>query len=269
MIKKVMIVFMMLFALSACRQKPTTINIAGSTTVLPIVQVAAEAYMDRNPATNISVRGGGSSIGIKSVIIQTVDIGNASRRIDKLETDLMESEKVDLLETPIARDAIAIVVQKKNPVSDLSLEQLRKIYSGEVINWKGVGGLDQKIIVIARDFSSGSFLVFNETVLDSIKVIQNSIRLPSNNAVANAVGYTPGAIGYIGMGYLHDNLKLLSLEGIFPDSQTISTNSYKLSRLLYMYTSQHQHSIADDFIDFILSEEGQQIVEAQGYMRIN
>ncbi|MCF7793683.1 MAG: phosphate ABC transporter substrate-binding protein [Candidatus Cloacimonetes bacterium] len=252
----------------ACSQKSTTINTAGSTTILPIVQAAAEAYMDKNPEINISVRGGGSSIGIKSAINQTIDIGNASRRITNKEADLVEEKDSDLIETAIAKDAISIVVHKNNPLTNLSMQELKSIYSGKINNWKEIGGKDMEIIVISRDVSSGSFLVFNEVVLDSSQVKENSMRLASNNAVATTVSYTPGAIGYIGLGYVNDELKTLSIDGVFPNNETAQSNEYRLTRLLYMYTSSQPRKPALEFIDYILSEEGQKSVEEQGYVRI-
>ncbi len=250
----------------ACTQKTNRINTAGSTTVLPIVQAAAEVYMQNNPKINISVRGGGTGIGIKSMINETIDIGNASRKINKRESDLID--KKNLIETAIAKDAISIVVHKDNPIVELTLEQLKKIYSGKIYNWRSVDGNDKKIIVISRDISSGSFEVFNEVVLDSTMVKNNAMKLSSNNAVATAVSYTPGAIGYIGLGYVKDNLKVLKIDGVLPTCETAMNNEYKLTRFLYMYSTDTPKKLAQNFIDFILSDEGQNIVEEQGYVRI-
>lgn len=271
-LKKMLILILASLAVSililACTQKPTTINTAGSTTVLPIVQAAAEAYMDQNPKVNISVRGGGSSIGIKSAINKTIDIGNASRKINENEAKLIEGLEGNLIETAIAKDAISIVVHKDNPVSNLTMQQLKDIYSGKISNWQKVGGNNLEIIVISRDVSSGSFLVFNTVVLDSTNVKENSMRLASNNAVATTVGYTPGAIGYIGLGYVNEKLKTIAIDDVMPSRETAINNEYKLTRLLYMYTSENPRQQAQDFISFILSNTGQQIVEEQGYVRI-
>ncbi len=260
------IVLLMLNLITACVQKTNRINTAGSTTVLPIVQAAAEVYMQNNPKINISVRGGGTGIGIKSMINETIDIGNASRKINKRESDLID--KKNLIETAIAKDAISIVVHKDNPIVELTLEQLKKIYSGKIDNWRSIGGTDKKIIVISRDISSGSFEVFNEVVLDSTMVKNNAMKLSSNNAVATAVSYTPGAIGYIGLGYVRDELKVLKIDEVLPTCKTVMNNEYKLTRFLYMYTTDTPKKLAQDFIDFILSEKGQNIVEEQGFVRI-
>lgn len=254
--------------LFGCTQKATTIDTAGSTTILPIVQAAAEIYMDKHPEINISVRGGGSSIGIKSAINQTIDIGNASRQINEKETDIVEKKETELIETAIAKDAISIVVHKNNILNNISLETLKAIYSGKIQNWQEIGGSDLDIVVISRDVSSGSFMVFNEVVLDSSRVKDNAMRLASNNAVATTVGYTPGAIGYIGLGYINEDLKTLSVNGIVPSKKTVLANEYKLTRKLFMYTSPTTGQPAQEFINFILSEDGQKIVEEQGYVRI-
>lgn len=251
-----------------CNQRATTINTAGSTTILPIVQAAAEVYMDKHSDINISVRGGGSSIGIKSAINKTIDIGNASRKISEKEANLVEDKDTDLIETAIAKDAISIVIHKNNPINNLSMEQLKAIYSGKIENWQQIGGKDQDIIVISRDVSSGSFMVFNEVVLDSSNIKENSMRLASNNAIATTVSYTPGAIGYIGMGYVSEELKTLSIDGVYSSKESALSNEYKLNRLLYVYTYSTPRKPALEFIDFILSTEGQDIVEEQGYIRI-
>jgi phosphate transport system substrate-binding protein len=260
------IILVVLNVVIACTQKQSTINTAGSTTVLPIVQAAAEVYMQKNPKINISVRGGGTGIGIKSMINETIDIGNASRKINKRESNMID--KKNIIETAIAKDAISIVVHKDNPVNELNLTQLKKIYSGKIDNWNSFGGNDKKIVVISRDISSGSFEVFNEVVLDSTMVKNDAMKLSSNNAVATAVSYTPSAIGYIGLGYVKDDLKVLKIDGVLPTRETAMNNEYILTRFLYMYTTDTPKKLAHDFIDFILSMEGQNIVEEQGYVRI-
>ena len=255
--------------LSDCSKPEKKIKIAGSTTVLPIVQAAAEIYMDNHPDISISVRGGGSSIGIKSIIEDLIDIGNASRKVNIKEKELLNKRRNDLTETAIAKDAITIIINLENPVTNLSLYQLKAIFTGQITNWSEVGGYDTEIIVVSRDVSSGSFVVFNKVILDSLKVKDNAMMLASNNAVATMVGYTPGAIGYVGLGYVNKDLNIVSIDGVLPTPETIMNNNYKLTRELFIYTSKAPKELAQDFINFVLSEEGQQIVEKQGYLRIN
>ena len=264
---KIIVRSSILLMLMSCATGKEKIKIAGSTTVLPIVQAAAEEYMMRNPDIDISVRGGGSSIGILSAINKIIDIGNASRKAKESEVSEVESD--DLTETVIALDAISLIVHPENSVTELTLDQLRNIYSGQAKNWQEFGGPDLEIVVISRDTPSGSFEVFNRIVLEKERVTSGALMLASNNAVATNVGFTPGAIGYVGLGYAQEGLKILSVQGVFPSRESVMDKSYLLSRNLYMYTSDASKDLAENFIDFILSERGQQIVEEQGYIRIN
>ncbi len=264
----VLIIIGLLLSVSACHQKDSRINIAGSTTVLPIVQAAAETYCDKNPTIDISVRGGGSGVGIKSALEKSVDIGSSSRKINEREKQILQKDSGSIIETAIARDAISLVVNVNNSVNQLSIGQLKDIFSGKIVNWSQLGGENLDIVVISRDVSSGSFEVFNEVVLDNSKVVKGAMMLNSNNAVSTNVGYTPGAIGYVGLGFLHRNLNVVAIDGVFPSKQNVHNNSYTLSRYLYMYTSDTPRQLALNFIDFILSKPGQEIVEEQGYVRV-
>ncbi|MBE6507363.1 MAG: phosphate ABC transporter substrate-binding protein, partial [Methanocorpusculum parvum] len=169
-----------------------TISIAGSTTVLPVAQAAAEEYMNQHSNADIQVSGGGSGVGATSVIGGTADIGMLSR-------DLKASEKDgnNLKEFIVGKDGIALVGHPSNTVSDLSLEQVKAIYQGEITNWKEVGGADLKIVLIGRDSSSGTREFFTEFVLDKEDAAKDMQELNSNGAVAQAVSITPGAIGYV------------------------------------------------------------------------
>ncbi len=268
-LSQILIGFVILILTMSCNPRKTnTINTAGSTTALPIVQVAAETYMNIYPGTNISVRGGGSGLGIKSIIMESIDIGNASRKANERENELIRKRQNELIETAIAIDAISVIVHKDNPINDISLKSLRLIFSGKITNWSELEGDDLEIVVISRDVSSGSFEVFNHAVLHNDLLKENSMRLASNNAVATTVNYTKGAIGYIGLGYVNDELKILSIDGILPSQTSTHNYEYPLTRKLYMYTTKTRSDATQDFIDFILSELGQTIVEQQGYIRI-
>jgi len=266
---KCFLIIFSLILLVCCSTGKEKIKIAGSTTVLPIVQAAAEEYMNTHPEIDISVRGGGSSIGILSAINKIIDIGNASRKVSKTELEIIREKAHDLIESEIALDAISIVVHPENPITELSQQQIRDIYSGRTNNWRDLGGSDLEIVVISRDTPSGSFVVFNETVLDEKKVTSKALMLASNNAVATNISFTPGAIGYVGIGYVNDYIKPLRVNGVIPSSESAKNREYILTRKLYMYTTDTSKELAQEFIDFILSERGQQIVEEQGYIRIN
>lgn len=247
--------------------KKKQITITGSTTVLPIAQAAAEAFMDKNDV-NISVRGGGSGVGVAALINKTATIANSSRPMKAKEITQAKSAGVNPVSYAVANDGITIVVHKNNSVKDLSIKQIRDIYTGRVTNWSQVGGPNLPLVIISRDVASGTFEVFNEKVLSGAKVIDSAMMLASNNAVATTVGDTPGAIGYIGLGYVTDKTKIVTVEGVTPSVKTIKSGEYKISRKLYMFTNGKATGDAARFLNFIFSPEGQKIVEEQGFISV-
>lgn len=242
------------------------ITISGSTTVFPIAQKAAEIYMDINPDVNISVRGGGSGVGIAALMSGQVSIANASRSIKTKEIKLAREKGINPYENIVANDGIAVVVNPDNPISGLTIDELAKIYTGQIDNWKELGGQSMPIVIISRDFSSGTFEVFKELAMKGGKVRDDALLLASNKAVSTTVADTPGAIGYVGFGYLSDDLKAIKVNGVMPTVQTVNDGSYKLSRHLYMYTNGAPKGEVADFINFILSEQGQEIAAEVGYI---
>ncbi|HJJ40996.1 MAG TPA: phosphate ABC transporter substrate-binding protein [Methanocorpusculum sp.] len=238
-----------------------TISIAGSTTVLPVAQAAAEEYMNQHSNADIQVSGGGSGVGATSVIGGTSDIGMLSR-------DLKASEKEGntLKEFVVGKDGIALVGHPSNTVSDLSLEQVKAIYQGEITNWKEVGGADLKIVLIGRDSSSGTREFFTEFVLDKEDAAKEMQELNSNGAVAQAVSITPGAIGYVSLEYVDDSLKAFSIGGVAPTVENVISGVYEINRPLLMVTNGEPEGLAADYLAFILSEEGQQILKDSGFI---
>lgn len=238
-----------------------TISIAGSTTVLPVAQAAAEEYMNQHSNADIQVSGGGSGVGATSVIGGTADIGMLSR-------DLKASEKDgnNLKEFIVGKDGIALVGHPSNTVSDLSLEQVKAIYQGEITNWKEVGGADLKIVLIGRDSSSGTREFFTEFVLDKEDAAKDMQELNSNGAVAQAVSITPGAIGYVSLEYVDDSLKAFSIGGVAPTVENVISGVYEINRPLLMVTNGEPEGLAADYLAFILSEEGQQILKDSGFI---
>ena len=238
-----------------------TISIAGSTTVLPVAQAAAEEYMNQHSNADIQVSGGGSGVGATSVIGGTADIGMLSR-------DLKASEKEGntLKEFVVGKDGIALVGHPSNTVSDLSLEQVKAIYQGEITNWKEVGGADLKIVLIGRDSSSGTREFFTEFVLDKEDAAKDMQELNSNGAVAQAVSITPGAIGYVSLEYVDDSLKAFSIAGVAPTVDNVISGIYEINRPLLMVTNGEPEGLAADYLAFILSEEGQQILKDSGFI---
>ncbi|MEO0115522.1 MAG: phosphate ABC transporter substrate-binding protein [candidate division WOR-3 bacterium] len=242
------------------------LTLAGSTTVLPIAQKAAEVFMDLHKDINISVRGGGSGVGIASLISGSVDIGNSSRPIKTKELKTAREKGKNPVENIIALDGIAVIVHPNNPINELSIEVLKNIYTGKINNWKALKGVDQSIVVISRDVASGTFEVFKEKVLEGAKVREDALMLASNKAVATTVAETPGAIGYVGLGYLSEGVKPLKIEGVTPNEKTVRSGEYKLARPLYMYTNGAPKGITKDFIDFILSPTGQKLAKEVGFV---
>ena len=238
-----------------------TISIAGSTTVLPVAQAAAEEYMNQHSNADIQVSGGGSGVGATSVIGGTADIGMLSR-------DLKASEKEGntLKEFVVGKDGIALVGHPSNTVSDLSLEQVKAIYQGTITNWKEVGGADLEIVLIGRDSSSGTREFFTEFVLDKEDAAKEMQELNSNGAVAQAVSITPGAIGYVSLEYVDDSLKAFSIAGVAPTVDNVISGIYEINRPLLMITNGEPEGLSADYLAFILSEEGQQILKDSGFI---
>lgn len=265
-----LLILIILIALSLpLLAKNNQITCSGSTTVLPIAQAAAEAYMDLHPEVNISVRGGGSGVGIAALQNGTVNIANSSRQMKAKEMSQAKSRGVNPVGYAIANDGIAVVVHKSNPVKNLTIDQIKSIYTGKVKNWKALGGANLPIVVISRDVASGTFEVFNEKALGGAKVDPSAQLLASNNAIATTVGSTPGAIGYIGLGYATDDVKILSVNGVVPSDATVKNASYKLSRKLYMFTNGAAKGEVNGFIVFLQSAAGQKIVKQQGFVTLN
>ena len=248
--------------------KSQRITISGSTTVLPVAQATAEIFMDQNSGINISVRGGGSSVGIASIISGTVDIGNASRHIKTKEITQAREQGVNPNEIVVANDGIAIVLHKDNPIKNMTVQQIKDIYTGKISNWKDLGGPSRPIVIISRDVSSGTFEVFNELVLSGSKAVDSALMLASNNAVVSTIAGTPGAIGYAGLGYVNETVKAVTVDNVMPSKQTIQNKTYPIARTLHMYTNGAPKGIVKQYIDFVLSAEGQKIVEEQGFISV-
>lgn len=245
-----------------------SITIKGSTTVLPIAQACAEAFMNKYLDIDISVQGGGSGVGIASIIDGTCDIGDSSRPIKDKEKAKAQEKGVEVYEKVVALDGIAVIVHPTNPLSGLTKDQIKDIYTGKISKWSEVGGKKGKIVVVSRDSASGTFEAFNELALDKEKVRPESLLNASNNAVAMTVSRTPGAIGYIGLGYLSPKVKSLKVNGVEPTKENVVNGSYVLARKLFMYTKGEPEGIIKQFVDFILSSDGQKLVDKAGFVAL-
>jgi phosphate transport system substrate-binding protein len=246
--------------------KVTVLRISGSTTVLPIAQKAADAFMNAHAMTDIQIAGGGSSVGVQAIGEKTVDIGMSSRDISAAE----KTKYPGLVETVIANDGIAIIVNPANPVSGLTMAQLKGIYNGTITNWKTVGGPDQTIVVVGRDSASGTRTFFSEAVMNKENFTATQLEKNSNGAIQQTITQTPGAIGYVGLGYVDQTVKAVPvIVNGTPVQATVGTviaKTYPISRPLLMITQGPPAGLARDYIDFILSPTGQKIVTEEGFV---
>jgi len=242
------------------------IVIKGSTTVLPIAQATLESYMKANPGVNISLSGGGSGEGIKALIDKSTDIANSSREIKDKEVELAKSKGVNPVATVVAIDAIVPIVNPKNKVKNLTIDQLSQIYQGKITNWKEVGGDDLQIVVISRDSSSGTFEAWGEMVLNKAKVVATAQLQASNGAIVQTVSKNKYALGYIGLGYINKTIKPVTVNGIQASAMAAISKEYPVSRPLYMFTNGQPTGETAKFIKFILSPAGQKLVEKEGFV---
>ncbi|MCU0651437.1 MAG: phosphate ABC transporter substrate-binding protein [Candidatus Omnitrophica bacterium] len=242
--------------------------IEGSTTVLPIAQAAAETFMRQNQETDVTVRGGGSGVGIASLIDKNCDIADSSRSIKEAEIEKAVGNGVSPKAHVVAMDGICLIVNSSNPISALSRKQASDIFTGKISYWSDLGGKTERIVAISRDTSSGTFEAFGILVLEGQKVRPDALMQASNQAVASTVSRTPGAIGYVGLGYLTPEVKALDIDGIKPSKETVLSGQYPVGRPLFMYTNGVPDGVVRDFIDFIKSDEGQKIANEQGFVAL-
>lgn len=241
------------------------VTFTGSTTVLPIAQAIAEALAGQY---EIEVSGGGSSVGVAALIDGTTDIADHSRPMKSSEFEKAVTNDVVPFQWHIANDAIAVVVHLSNPVQDLTLEQLKEIYLGNITNWSQVGGNDGPILVVSRDSSSGTFETWGTKVMDKEDVFSGAIYATSNADVANEVSNNPNAIGYVGIAYVTPQLKALTVGGRVASLETAINYSYPIARPLFMSTNGFPSGAVLDVILYVLSDEGQALVQEVGYAPI-
>lgn len=242
---------------------------SGSTTVLPLMQSLSENFMDNHTDVIISVKGGGSGTGIAELIDGTNDIAMSSREIKSSEVSDAKAKNITPVEHTIAYDGITVIINPSNNVNSLTIEQLRKIYSGEIRNWKDVGGADKEIAVISRDSSSGTQEFFKEAVMGSTEFRTDMITQSATGAVTQEVSQNEKAIGFIGAAYQISSVKTVAINvngtDILPTEENILSSKYPISRGLYLYTNQTTTEEVSKFIAFILSPDGQKIVQGMGY----
>ena len=250
-------------------------KIKGSDTCLPLSQKESESFMKKNPGSSITVVGGGSGVGLAALISGTTDIAQSSRGMKMDEKMKMKDAGKAYKEVTIAYDALAVVVNPSNKVSQLKREQLEEIFTGKVTNWKEVGGDDQKIILYSRESSSGTFEFFKEHVMNKKNFAESALLMPATGAIIQSVSQTAGAIGYVGLAYVDKSVKAIqvSYDGgktfIAPTVETAKNKTYPITRPLFYYYPTSVEKTVSPFIQFILSAEGQKIVLDEGYVPLN
>ena len=243
------------------------IVIKGSTTVLPIAQKVAEAFMKENPDTNISISGGGSGNGIKAIIDGTTDIADSSRFIKDKEVAQAIQNGSYPVPFAVAYDCIVPIVHPSNTITNLTVDQLKGIYKGEIKNWKEVGGPDLKIVVISRDTSSGTYEVWEKKVMKKERVYPGALLQASNGAVAQAVAKNKNAVGYIGLGYVNNTVKALTANGVKGSAETTLNGTFPISRPLYMFTNSWPKDEIAKFINYVVHpDKGQKMVKEIGFV---
>lgn len=251
-----------------------TITVKGSDTMVILAQRWAETYMAKNSGVVIQVTGGGSGAGIAALINGTTDICNASRPMKDSEREkLKQRYNTSGVEIKVAIDGVAIYVHESNPVRELSLAQIKALYTGTITNWKDVGGPDARIILYSRENNSGTYVYFKEYVLGGEDFAASALNMPGTAAVVNAVAKDRFGIGYGGAAYAK-GIKELKVKkddtspAYEPTEENIRTGNYPISRFLYMYTRSRPTGTLKRYIDWILSDEGQEVVSKVGYFPI-
>lgn len=252
-------------ALSGCSREEanTRLTVAGSTTILPIAEISAEQFQKANPGVKVLVSGAGSAEGIARSANGSVDIGTSSRDLKPEESDL------GLVDTPIAYDAIAVIVNPANPVKGLTSAQLKAIFQGRITNWREVGGPDIPIGLVNRDEASGTRDAFSKIVLDKEPFDPSAAVLPGTGQVRAVVGNARGAIGYISLGFVDESVRALAIDGVQPSLKTVVDKTYPIHRVLHFFTKGQPSGLAKRFIDFVLSPAIQnEVVTDAGFIPI-
>jgi phosphate transport system substrate-binding protein len=243
----------------------------GSTTVGPIAKAFAEFYMRQNPGVNITVSESGSGNGAKALLNGTCDIANLSRDLKDAERKAMEEKGVKPVEHVVAFDALPVIVHPSNRVKDLTIEQVRDIYTGKITNWKEVGGADQRIVVISRDTNSGTYETFKDLILGKDnKILESAEYTGSNGGVRQRVQMTRGAIGYAGLGFVDRTVKALAINGVAPCAESVVQKRYPISRALFMFTNGEPaaDTLVAKFIGLSKTTRGKEIIEEIGFVPV-
>jgi len=257
-----------------------TIVNKGSDTIVNLALAWAEEYQSIRPDVRISVTGGGSGTGIAALINGTVDIANASRSMKPEEIQTAHENGVKPIEFVIAKDAIAVIVHPDNPVNQLTLKQISDIYSGRINNWAEVGGEDRPIVRLSRETNSGTHIYFLEEVIrlgdehDQTLFARSTLLLPSSEGITAEVEDNPNAIGYDGLGYVTEEMKVIAVaeswqgDYVLPSAETVNNEIYPIARNLFIYTDGEPQGVVAEYINWILTPQAQEIVSELGFVPV-
>jgi len=250
-------------ALDGFKNETGNVKISGGTAHIPAMKAAAERIMSANPNIQISIAGGGSGVGIKQVGEGLVDIGNSGRAPSDEEI-----QKYGLNMFKWAIDGVGVVVNPKNAVKALTTKQLKAIFAGKIANWQQVGGADKDIDLYTRDEASGTREVFWKKALGKGDISPKANVVPSNGAMKTAVASDPYAIGFVSVGHIDTTVTPVALDGVTPTLDTVKQGTYKVARGLYSNTKGSPTGLAEKFINYMLSPEGQQIAAQKGFIPV-
>jgi phosphate transport system substrate-binding protein len=265
----------------AGRKNPNFIQVKGSDTMVNLAQSWAETYMEINQKDFIAVTGGGSGTGISSMISGTCDISMSSRDIKKKEIQIAEKKGIKPFEIKAALDGLAVIVNPKNTVDKLTMQQLADIFTGKIKNWKELGGHEGQIVLLSREVNSGTHVYFKEHVLRKgnpsgpEEFAPSALMLSSSQAIADEIAGNIDAIGYYGMGYVSKNQKAVSIAKDanspyeLPTVDNVISGKYPISRPMYLYTNGEPNGLVQRFVDFALSKQGQEIVVKTDFVPVN
>ena len=270
------------FAAAGCAKKDKqdsenkkSISVKGSDTMVHLMSILAEAYMKKYPEGKISVTGGGSGTGIAALLNGTTDVCASSRDMQQKEIDDGKSKGVNIVEKVIAFDGLAVIVNPENPLSEITMEQLKKIFTGAYKNWKELSGPDQPITVLSRESNSGTYVFFQEHVLLKENFTPTAKLMPASSTIAQSVSQDKWSIGYLGLGYTKEgNVKVLNVKkdenspAITPSQTTVLDKTYSIARPLFLIFNGEPKGVSASLLEFALSDEGQKIVEETGYVTL-
>ncbi len=253
----------------------------GSDTMVNLALAWAEAYRVIRPEVTIAVTGGGTGTGIAALLNGTVDIANASRAMKNDETAQARAKGINPVEHKVAVDALAVIVNRGNPVSQLTIEELSDLFTGRITNWRSVGGLDRPVVLVSRESNSGTHVYFLEQVVrrgekgNKDLFAQETLLMPSSAGITSEIRRNPNAIGYDGLGYVTEHEKIIAVAAkartpyVLPSAETASDKSYPLSRYLFMITSGEPRGEIAAYLDWIIGPDGQAIVRKLGFVPLS